>query len=69
MSTKRISETSEATWDCLKEAVYNELKKKALRGQYAIIQRDGKTCRVTAEEALKMAVRNDKSSLKGTGHL
>ena len=69
MSTEKISKTSKATWDCLKEAVYNELKKKALLGQYAIIQRDGKTCRVTAEEALKMTVRSVQKSLKGTGHL
>jgi hypothetical protein len=69
MSTKKISERSEATWNCLKEAVYNELRKKALLGQYAIIQRDGKTCRITAEEALKMAVPDDKRPLKDTGHL
>jgi hypothetical protein len=60
MSTNKISKSSEAAWKCLREAVYNELKKKALLGQYAIIHCDGKTCRVPAQEALQIAQSNDK---------
>ena len=40
---------------CLRKAVREELKKKALVGQYVIISRNGKTCRVPAKEAMKMA--------------
>ena len=40
---------------CLREAVLKELRKKALLGQYAIINRSGKACRVPAKEALKIA--------------
>ena len=59
MSTPNISKSSEAAWKCLREAVYNELKKKALLGQYAIIHCDGKTCRVPAQEALQIALFSD----------
>ena len=54
MSTPNISKSSEDAWKCLREAVYNELKKKALLGQYAIIHRDGKACRVPAQQALQI---------------
>lgn len=40
---------------CLKKAVHEELKKKALLGQYVIVNRDGRACRVSAKEALKIA--------------
>lgn len=40
--------------ECLKRAVRKELEKKALLGQYVIINRDGKACRISAKEALKM---------------
>jgi hypothetical protein len=40
---------------CLREAVREELRKKALLGQYVIINRNGKACRVSAKQALKMA--------------
>lgn len=40
---------------CLRKAVREELQKKALLGQYAIINRNGKACRVLAKQALKMA--------------
>jgi hypothetical protein len=40
---------------CLQEAVREELRKKALLGQYVIINRNGKACRVLAKQALKMA--------------
>lgn len=40
---------------CLRKAVQEELKRKALLGQYVIINRNGKPCRVPAAEALKIA--------------
>jgi hypothetical protein len=39
---------------CLQKAVREELKKKASLGQYVIINRNGKPCRISAKEALKM---------------
>ena len=43
---------------CLKKAVLKELKKKALLGQYVIINQNGKSCRVPASDALKIAEGN-----------
>ena len=40
---------------CFQKAVREELRKKALLGQYVIINRNGKPCRVLAKQALKMA--------------
>jgi hypothetical protein len=40
---------------CLSNAVQEELQRKALLGQYVIINRNGKACRVSAKEALKIA--------------
>jgi hypothetical protein len=40
---------------CLQKAVREELQRKALLGQYVIINRNGKACRVPAKEALKIA--------------
>jgi hypothetical protein len=40
---------------CLQKAVREELQKKALLGQYVIINRNGKACRVLAKQALKIA--------------
>lgn len=40
---------------CLKKAVKEELQKKALLGQYVIINHEGKACRVLAKDALIMA--------------
>ena len=55
MSTVEISERTRIAGECLKRAVRKELDKKAKLGQYAIINRDGKPCRVPAKEALKIA--------------
>ena len=41
--------------ESLRKAVLQELRKKALLGQDAIICRNGKSCRVSAKEALKIA--------------
>jgi hypothetical protein len=40
---------------CLRKAVREELRRKALLGEYVIINRNGKACRVSAKEALKIA--------------
>lgn len=39
---------------CLRKAVREELRKKALLGQYVVINRNGRACRVSAKEALKI---------------
>ena len=54
MSTE-ISSMTLTALSCLKEAVIKELRKKAMLGQDAIINRNGKSCRIPAAEALKMA--------------
>jgi hypothetical protein len=41
--------------ECLKNAVREELQKKAMLGQFVIINRDDKACRVSATEALRIA--------------
>ena len=55
MTTKETHSMAVKGLECLKKAVREELRKKALLGQYAIINRDGKACRVPAKEALKIA--------------
>lgn len=55
MTTRETHRMSVAGLECLKRAVRQELRKKAMLGQYAIINRDGKACRVPAAEALKIA--------------
>jgi hypothetical protein len=40
---------------CLRKAVREELQRKALLGQYVIINRNGKACRILAKQALKIA--------------
>ncbi len=55
MTTKRPSEMAIIGLKCLRKAVLEEFQRKALLGQYVIIERDGKACRVSAKEALKIA--------------
>ena len=55
MTTKETHDMTIAGLECLREAVLEELRKKALLGQHAIIYRDGKSCRVPAKEALQIA--------------
>lgn len=55
MTTKETHNMAIRGLKCLQQAVMEELQKKALLGQYAIIHRDGKACRVPAKEALKIA--------------
>ena len=59
MISKEPSSMSLDGLDCLKKAVLEELRKKALLGQCAIINRNGKACRVPAEEALRIAEGKD----------
>lgn len=55
MNTKKPSKMAIEAGRCLQKAVQEELKRKALLGQYVIISRNGKACRVAAKEALKIA--------------
>jgi hypothetical protein len=53
--TKETHKMAPAALKCLRDAVREELRKKALLGQYVIINRNGKPCRVSAKEALKIS--------------
>jgi hypothetical protein len=55
MVTKETLRMALHAKDCLRKAVREELQRKALLGQYVIINRNGKACRVPAKEALKIA--------------
>jgi hypothetical protein len=55
MNTKRPSKMAIDAGKCLRKAVKEEVRRKALLGQYVIIERNGKACRVSAKEALKIA--------------
>jgi len=55
MTTKRPSEMATVGLECLREAVLEEYQRKSLLGQYVIISRNGKACRVSAKQALKAA--------------
>jgi hypothetical protein len=54
MTTKETHKMAVLAGRCLQKAVREELQKKALLGQYVIINRNGRACRVSAKEALKM---------------
>ena len=55
MTTKRPSKMAIEAGRCLRKAVQEEYRRKALLGQYVIIERNGKPCRISAKGALKMA--------------
>ena len=55
MVSKETHKMALAGGRCLRKAVLEELKKKALLGQHVIINRNGKACRVPAKQALKIA--------------
>jgi len=55
MIAKATHKMAKAAEKCFQKAVRDELKRKALLGQYVIINRNGKACRVSAKEALKIA--------------
>ena len=54
MVTKETLRMALCAKECLRKAVQEELERKALLGQYVIINRNGKACRVSAKEALKI---------------
>ena len=53
MVTKATHKLAIDAEKCLQEAVREEFQRKALLGQYVIINRNGRACRVSAKEALK----------------
>jgi hypothetical protein len=55
MNKKQMSKMAVVAGRCLQKAVQEELRKKALLGQYVIINRNGRACRVSAKQALKIA--------------
>jgi hypothetical protein len=55
MVTKETHRMAIEAGRCLRKAVREELTKKALLGQYVIINRNGKACRVSAKQALRIA--------------
>ncbi len=55
MVTKETHRMAIEAGKCLRKAVREELKRKALLGQYVIVNRNGKACRVSAKQALRMA--------------
>ncbi len=55
MVTKETHRMAIEAGRCLRKAVREELQRKALLGQYVIINRNGKACRVSAKQALKIA--------------
>ena len=55
MTTKETNKMAIEAGRCLRKAVREELQRKALLGQYVIINRNGRPCRVSAKQALKIA--------------
>jgi hypothetical protein len=55
MTTKETHKMAMDGLRCLRKAVQEELKRKALLGQYVIINCNGKACRVSAKQAFKLA--------------
>jgi hypothetical protein len=54
MAKEQPSRMAKLAGKCLRQAVRDEIRKKAMLGQYVVIMRDGKAREVPAEEALKM---------------
>jgi hypothetical protein len=54
MKKTRMSKMAIEAGECLQKAVQEELKRKALLGQYVIINRNNKSYRISTKEALKM---------------
>jgi hypothetical protein len=55
MNKKQMSKMAVVAGRCLQKAVQEELRKKALLGQYVFINLNGRACRVSAKQALKIA--------------
>ncbi len=54
MSNSKPSKTAEDALRCMKQAVHDELVKKAKLGQDVIINRDGQPYKISAAEALRI---------------
>ena len=54
MSEKNILEKTEEARKCLKQAVHDELVKKAKLGQDVIVERNGEPYKISAAEALRI---------------
>jgi hypothetical protein len=54
MSEKSILEKTEEARKCMKQAVHDELIKKAKLGQNVIIERNGEPFKISATEALRI---------------
>jgi hypothetical protein len=52
---RKPSKTAIEAGKCLQKAVREELKRKALLGQYVIINRNNKPYRISAKQALKIS--------------
>jgi len=59
MTTRKISRRGLQAERHLREAVREEFQRKALLGQYVIINHDGKPCKVPADEALQEAMQGE----------
>ncbi len=55
MTTKQTNKMAIRAEKTLGKAVRQEFKRKALLGQYVVINRNGRACRISAQEALKIA--------------
>lgn len=54
MNEQKASKMAMDALQCLREAVHDELVKKAKLGQSVIIERNGKPYKISAEEALRI---------------
>jgi hypothetical protein len=54
MSSRKIDKMALTAQKCFRKAVREQIRKKALLGQYVIINRNGKPWRVSAKKALEM---------------
>lgn len=55
MTTKETNKMAKLAEKTLGKAVQKEYRRKALLGQYVVINRKGKACRISAKEALRIA--------------
>jgi len=55
MTTKETNKIAKLGEKYLRKAVREEFEKKALLGQYVVINRNGRACRVSAKQALRIA--------------
>ena len=59
MTSKETYKMAICARENLKKTIREDLKKKAMLGQHVIIRHEGRTCRISASEALKIAERNN----------